>query len=147
MSDLTTNSLIAGATNDRLFGIHDDALRFRGQRMALLASNIANADTPGYKAQDLSFNDALRSALGPGMGGQTLALKQDQPGQLAAGGMQGNAPEQLYRVPDQPSLDGNTVDTEQERVRFMKNAVAYQTTLSFLNSRIKGIDAALKGQQ
>jgi len=147
MSDQISNSMMAGATKDPLFGIHGDALRFRAQRTALLASNIANADTPGYKAQDLSFHSALRSALGPNAPGQSLALKQDQPGQLPVGGAQGPTPEKMYRVPNQPSLDGNTVDTQEERVRFMKNAVGYQTTLSFLNSRIKGIEAALKGQQ
>ncbi len=150
MSDLISNSLMAGARKDTLFGIHDDALRFRARRMEVLASNIANVDTPGYKAQDVSFDAALRSALGPSYGagasGQSLPLKQDQPGQLSASGAAGNGPQTQYRVPDQPSLDGNTVDANQERVRFMQNAVSYQTTLSFLNGRIKSIETALKGQ-
>lgn len=150
MSDLISNNLMAGAHKDTLFGIHDDALRFRARRMEVLASNIANADTPNYKAKDVSFNAALRSALGPSYGagsdGQSLPLKQDQPGQISASGSAGNGPLTQYVVPGQPSLDGNTVDVNEERVRFMQNAVSYQTTLSFLNSRIKGIDSALKGQ-
>lgn len=129
-------------TNDRIFGIHGDALLLRSKRMGVLASNIANADTPGYKAQDLSFNQALRAASGQGQG---LQLKQDQSGQIASTGAAGGV-KTMYRVPEQPSLDGNTVDMEQERVHFMKNAVSYQTTLSFLSGRIKSLNTALKGQ-
>ena len=72
-------------------------------------------------------------------------MARDQPGQLSGTATNGGAQE-LYRIPDQPSLDGNTVDMERERVRFTENAVSYQTTLSFLNSRIKGINSALTGQ-
>ncbi|MBN2856401.1 MAG: flagellar basal body rod protein FlgB [Halothiobacillaceae bacterium] len=131
--------------SDQLFGIHGDALAYRSERMGILASNIANSDTPNYKARDLSFNDALRAAAGQGGVGHPLALKLDQPGQRSAGTSAGGAQE-LYRIPDQPALDGNTVDLERERVRFTENAVSYQTTLSFLNSRIKGINSALTGQ-
>jgi flagellar basal-body rod protein FlgB len=132
--------------SDQLFGIHGDALAYRSQRMGILASNIANSDTPNYKARDLSFTDALRSAAGQQGGvGQALTLLQNQPGQLQASYPPGGAQE-LYRIPDQPALDGNTVDLERERVRFTENAVSYQTTLSFLNSRIKGINSALTGQ-
>jgi flagellar basal-body rod protein FlgB len=135
--------------SDRIFGIHGQALLFRSERMGILSSNIANADTPEYKARDLSFGDALRAAAGPagqdGGVGQPLALQRDSAGQLTAAGT-GNGAQELYRIPDQPALDGNTVDMERERVRFTENAVAYQTTLSFLNSRIKGINSALTGQ-
>ncbi|MHB8920420.1 MAG: flagellar basal body rod protein FlgB [Halothiobacillus sp.] len=133
--------------SDQLFGVHGDALAYRSQRMGILASNIANVDTPNYKARDLSFTDALRAAAGPAgqdAMGQSLALKCDQPGQLSSGS--GGGAQELYRMPDQPALDGNTVDLERERVRFTENAVSYQTTLSFLNSRIKGINSALTGQ-
>ena len=135
--------------SDRIFGIHGQALLYRSERMGILSSNIANADTPEYKARDLSFGDALRAAAGPtgqdGGVGQPLALQRNSPGQLTAAGT-GNGAQELYRIPDQPALDGNTVDMERERVRFTENAVAYQTTLSFLNSRIKGINSALTGQ-
>jgi flagellar basal-body rod protein FlgB len=131
--------------SDQLFGIHGDALVYRSQRMGVLASNIANSDTPNYKARDLSFNDALRAAARQGGVGQPLTLKLDQPGQLSAGAG-GSGAQELYRIPEQPALDGNTVDLERERVRFTENAVSYQTTLSFLNSRIKGINSALTGQ-
>lgn len=131
--------------SDRIFGIHGDALVYQSQRMGVLASNVANADTPNFKARDVSFNDALRAAAGQGGVGQPLALKADQPGQLSSNASLGGA-QTLYRIPDQPALDGNTVDLERERVRFTENAVSYQTTLSFLNSRIKGINSALTGQ-
>lgn len=131
--------------NDSIFGIHGQALIFQSQRMGILASNIANADTPNFKARDLSFHDALRAAAGQGTVGQPLALTHDQPGQLSGVTVSTGAQE-LYRVPEQPALDGNTVDMDRERVRFTENAVAYQTTLSFLNSRIKTINSALSGQ-
>jgi len=129
-------------SNDRLFGIHDDALRLRSQRMSVLSSNLANADTPGYKARDLKFDDALREAAGVSKG---LQLARTHAGHLSLSGSATSARE-LYRVPEQPSLDGNTVNTEAERVKFMENSVQYQSTLSFLNSRISSINTALKGE-
>jgi len=115
--------------DDSLFGIHGAALEVRGQRMGVLASNIANASTPGFKARDIDFQEALASATGPGgysQAGFDGALK--------------------YRVPTQPSLDGNTVDLSQEQTAFAENAVQYQTTLSFLNGRIGQITRALRGE-
>ena len=107
-----------------LFGIHATALGLRAQRMAMLASNIANASTPGYKARDVDFGDALRRAEnGADVSGATR-----------------------YRVPLQPSLDGNTVALSTEQTAFAENAIAYRTTLSFLNSRIATLSRALKGE-
>ena len=110
--------------NDTLFGVHGAALAVRSHRMGVLASNIANASTPGFKARDIDFAQALggveRSA---GMDG---AIK--------------------YRVPTQTSMDGNTVELSQEQTAFAENAVQYQTTLSFLNGRIGTITRALKGE-
>lgn len=109
---------------DDVFGIHGAALNLRSQRMAMLASNIANAATPNYKARDIDFGDALRRA---------------QDGQDAS-------PSVKYRVPLQPSLDGNTVELSTEQTQFAENAVAYRTTLSFLNGRISTLSRALKGE-
>ncbi len=103
---------------DRQFGIHGDALRLRGERLELLASNIANAATPGFKARDLDFRAALAGA--------------------------GDAVR--YRVPVASSLDGNTVELATEQTRFAENSVQYRTTLAFLNGRIAGIMLALKGE-
>ena len=106
------------------FGIHGTALTLRAQRMAVLASNIANAATPNYKARDIDFRDALRRA----------ESGQDMSGALA------------YRVPLQTSLDGNTVELATEQTAFAENALAYRTTLSFLNGRISTLSRALKGE-
>lgn len=114
---------------DSLFGVHGAALAVRSQRMGMLASNIANASTPGYKAKDLDFHAALA--------GIEKAGQSDQGAVRAA---------TRYRVPLQPSQDGNTVELSTEQTAFAENAVAYQTTLSFLNGRIGTITRALKGE-
>lgn len=111
--------------NDSLFGVHGAALAVRSQRMGVLASNIANASTPGYKAKDIDFQAALASI------------------ETAGGSMDAAT---LYRVPLQPSQDGNTVELATEQTAFAENAVAYQTTLSFLNGRISTITRALRGE-
>ena len=116
--------------NDTLFGVHGAALEVRSQRMGLLASNIANASTPGFKARDLDFQKALASAEQSG-------------GDLSDQGMKAAT---LYRVPLQPSLDGNTVELNTEQTAFAENAVQYQTTLSFLSQRIGEVTRALKGE-
>ena len=114
-------------SNDSHFGVHGQALAVRSQRMGVLASNIANASTPGYKAKDIDFQAALASA---GAGGIDSAIDGAT----------------LYRVPLQPSADGNTVELATEQTAFAENAVAYQTTLAFLNGRISTITRALKGE-
>ncbi len=114
---------------DSLFGIHGTALALRAQRMGVLASNIANASTPGYKARDLDFHAALAQADAAGL-----------PGDQAAGAAM------RYRVPLQPSQDGNTVELSTEQTAFAENAVAYQTTLAFLNGRIAQVTRALRGE-
>jgi len=115
--------------NDSLFGVHAAALEVRSQRMGLLASNIANASTPGYKAQDIDFQQALSAA--------------ENDGGFDAQAMQAST---KYRVPLETSMDGNTVDLSTEQTAFAENAIAYQTTLSFLNGRIGQITRALKGE-
>ena len=107
---------------DRQLGIHADALRLRSQRLDIIASNIANAATPGYKARDLDFRSALDSAT-RGASGDALR----------------------YRVPVQVSLDGNTVELATEQTAFTQNALNYRATLSFLSGRIETMMAALKG--
>ena len=118
--------------NDTLFGVHAAALEVRSQRMGLLASNIANASTPGYKAKDIDFSQALSEVENASATGTS----DDQAIQSAT----------KYRVPLEPSMDGNTVDLSTEQTDFAENAVAYQTTLSFLNGRISQITRALKGE-
>jgi flagellar basal-body rod protein FlgB len=113
---------------DKLFGIHGDALALRSQRLGLLASNIANAATPGYKARDLDFDRAIADVSGGASAGAAA--------ERAAG----------YRIPLNPSMDGNTVELAVEQTLFAENAVRYRTSLSFLEGRINTVVRALKGE-
>lgn len=115
------------AGND-LFGIHGTALALRSQRLSMLASNIANAATPGYKARDIDFDKAMSLASE----GHSLE------------GAAGNAA--AFRVPVTQSLDGNTVELSTEQTLFAENAVQYRTTLAFLEGRISTVKRALKGE-
>jgi flagellar basal-body rod protein FlgB len=116
------------AQGEGLFGVHGTALALRAQRLSMLASNIANAATPGYKARDIDFGRAL-----------DLASRGFNAGQAAEGAA-------AYRVPVTPSLDGNTVELSTEQTLFAENAVQYRTTLAFLDGRISTIRRALKGE-
>ena len=111
-----------------LFGVHGDALALRSQRLSLLASNIANAATPGYKARDFDFASALAMAS-DGRGSES-----------AVAGTMG------YRIPQSPSLDGNTVELSTEQTLFAENALQYRATLSFIEGRVSTLKRALKGE-
>jgi len=126
---------------DKALGDLPRNLTLYSQRSDVLASNIANADTPGYKARDIDFRSALARA-----GGQALAPTATQAGHMRLDGTGSGAVETLYRVPLQPALDGNTVDTHVEQSEFTQNAVRYQSTLTFLNGRFKGLMLAIKGE-
>jgi flagellar basal-body rod protein FlgB len=128
---------------DKLFQFHQNALNVRAFRQQLLASNIANADTPGYKARDIDFAAAL-SAATSGSAVSAVPLRTTSDRHL--GGVAGDEPAPvLYRSAQQPSIDGNTVDMDVERNRFAENAVHYDANLTFLNSQIKLMLAALQG--
>lgn len=130
---------------DKALGIHEQALKVRQQRHDVLATNIANADTPGYKAQDIDFKAVLSESAASSQ--SQLALKTTNSGHMQVG--QANAdglPIDLkYRVPTQPSVDGNTVDTHLEQAEFADNSVRYQATLQFLGSRFSGMKSVLQG--
>ncbi|WP_240031406.1 flagellar basal body rod protein FlgB [Guyparkeria sp. SCN-R1] len=133
--------------NDRLLGIHDDALILQERSLKMRAENIANADTPGYKARVMSFDQAMETALqtkSSSQSGNAGRLMTEDPRQI--GGGTSSSIREGFSVPDAPALDGNTVDVDKERVGFTQEAVGYQTTLSFLNSRVSGIKKALSGQ-
>jgi flagellar basal-body rod protein FlgB len=130
---------------DRLFGLHQAALSVRGMRSQVLASNIANADTPGYQARDLDFKSALGAALGasssaPGKLLQTSA--RHLPMHAGAGNIAG-AP-LVYRTVSQASIDNNTVDINVERAQFADNAMRFEASLTFINGKIKSLLAALQ---
>jgi flagellar basal-body rod protein FlgB len=126
---------------DRFFGVAGQALGLRSERLTVLASNIANAATPGYKARDLDFAALLQPA------DATLALPRTSAGHLAADGSGRNGPSLRYRIPVQPSLDGNTVELATEQLQFAETAMRYRSSLSILNGRIQTLVSALKGDQ
>ncbi|MCG5516038.1 MULTISPECIES: flagellar basal body rod protein FlgB [Ectothiorhodospira] len=128
---------------DNALGIHDAALQVRSKRMELLASNIANADTPNYKARDLDFRQVLKQQHQP----DQLSMRRTHASHLDAAGGGGGLGEPLYRVPTQPSLDGNTVDPQLEQSAFAENAVQYQASLDFLGDKFTGLRNAFKGGQ
>ncbi len=132
---------------DSHIGLHADALKLRSKRAELLARNLANADTPGFQARDMDFRSALESVRQDGGG---LSSSTTRPGHLALGGPGADAgvPESalMYRVPIAPAADGNTVDVQLEQAAFAENAVKYQATLQFVNSKLRGLMTALTGQ-
>ena len=126
---------------DKALGALPDHLSLYGKRSMLLASNLANADTPGFKARDIDFQSALRRVDG----GQ-LVMKTTHRSHLGGTASSGSDAEALYRVPMQPSLDGNTVDSQVEQAQFAENAVRYQSTLTFLNGKFRSLRLAIKGE-
>ncbi len=120
------------------FGIHERALGVRSQRMEVLARNIANADTPNYKAQDVDFKAMLKEA-------KTEYLTATNEKHFA--GLQ-EAPDDgmRYRTPFNSSFDGNTVEMNVEQAQYGKAATDYQATLQFLQDRISGMRKALRGE-
>ena len=128
---------------ERAFSIHDDALLLRGQRTSILASNIANADTPNYKARDIDFGAMLRNASKQQANQVVLTSTHRDHITTRSSSMQ---PALMYRNPLHPSLDGNTVDSHVEQAEFSENALMFQTSFSFLNSKVTGLMKALKGE-
>ncbi len=127
---------------DKAMGIHAEALFVRARRSSLIASNIANADTPNYKAQDIDFKSILRNSAGMPDEGR---MKSTHRGHIQAGGFSASSAELLYRYPHQPSIDGNTVDAQVEKAEFAENTLMYQTSLKFIDGKISGIKKAIRG--
>ncbi len=129
-------------------GIHEQALYLREQRTAVLANNLANADTPNFKARDVDFSSILQRS-GDALSQSTSSLRAGQPRRtndrhLSLGDDEGNS-DLLYRTPSQPSIDGNTVEEHGEMARFAKNSQDFEASLYFLNARFKGLQTAIKG--
>lgn len=130
---------------ESIFGIHEQALQVRTQRGEILANNLANADTPNFKARDIDFRKAMTQA--------EEGIAQSKPDMVRTNSrhIEGFAEATTesflkYRMPTQPSLDGNTVETHVEKSKFMENAMQHQATLEFINSKISGIRGALRGE-
>jgi flagellar basal-body rod protein FlgB len=130
---------------DKALGIHEQALGFRAQRAEVLANNIANADTPNYKARDLEFSAVLAAQSDKTKNG-AFGLKTTNSRHIDAEGLSGGDGVLLYRTPSQPSLDQNTVDTQVEQASYAQNAVGFQASFTLLNSKFKGLVSALRGE-
>jgi flagellar basal-body rod protein FlgB len=142
---------------DNYLGIHAQALTLEAKRNELLAANLANADTPNYKARDVDFKAALSAAAGNSAAGSSSAVAiQPAHASLTAASSSAASPGSgtndtldasliKYRVPMAPSLDGNTVDEQLEQSAFAENVVRYQATLTFLNNALRGLMTAITG--
>lgn len=131
---------------DETLRFHQTALSLRAQRQEMLASNIANADTPNYKARDIDFNKALQGAMTrstPEPGGLAKSSTAHLSGTNLASAI-GGAP-LLYRIGQQGSVDGNTVEMDVERNQFTDNALRYEAGLTLINAQIKGLLTAIQG--
>ncbi|HCU85009.1 MULTISPECIES: flagellar basal body rod protein FlgB [unclassified Methylophilus] len=138
---------------DAALNFHQTALRVRNERQELLASNIANADTPQYKARDIDFQSAMKAALQPNASAGTTtsngALQQTNAGHMNGTGGSGyvSAGDPLFRAVVQGSADGNTVDMDVERNAYVDNGIRYEASLTMIGGQIKKMLSAINGQQ
>lgn len=123
-------------------GIHEQAMQLRIQRSEVLANNLANADTPNYKARDIDFKAALNNEIQS----QSSSMKRTSQLHMNTAGTL-NGVSLKYRTPLQPSVDGNTVDSQAEMSRFAKNSMDFQASFQFLNNKFKGLSKAISGGQ
>ncbi|PZN33825.1 MAG: flagellar basal body rod protein FlgB [Proteobacteria bacterium] len=129
---------------DAHLGVHAQALAVRSKRTEVLAANLANADTPGYRARDIDFRSALAAA---GDATRSVRLATTHRAHVGGADAPGAVPFELkYRTPLAPSVDGNTVDAQLEQAAFAENSVRYQATLSFLSAKFRGLMTAITGQ-
>ena len=140
---------------DDYLRFHQTALSLRAERQQLLASNIANADTPNYKARDIDFKQVLQQAVQGGQGnaaapatavGLVKTAAGHLPGKQPAGALAQGTIQAQYRTVQQGSVDGNTVDMDTERTNFADNAIRYQASVQLINGQIRSMMAAIQGQ-
>lgn len=127
---------------DSALGIHDDALLLRARRAEVLANNIANADTPGFKARDIDFAAVLRGEQDV----MNMELETSSSGHSREFIEPDFAAELMFRNPHQPSVDGNTVEVQEEMARYTDNAIRFQSSFTFLNSKFTGLVSAITGE-
>ena len=127
---------------DNVFGIHENAMHLQTRRAQLLSQNLANSDTPGYKAKDLDFKSALKSVAN---GKLDEPLKSTQRGHIQPKGFFMGV-ESMYRQPMQSSLDGNTVEPHIEMGQFTENSMRYLMTLRIMSGKINGMLSAIRGE-
>jgi flagellar basal-body rod protein FlgB len=129
---------------DQYLHFHETALNLRAQRQEILSSNIANADTPNYKARDIDFNQVLKDRLSQTLSPSTLALNKTNEAHLTSSVPSADMP-LLYRPDRQASADGNTVDMDIERNRFTENTLRYEVSVNLVSGQIKNMLATLQG--
>jgi flagellar basal-body rod protein FlgB len=125
---------------DTALGIEPKVLAFREKRGEILAANLANADTPNFKARDLDFKSIFKQSLASG-----TAMERTHAGHIAPQRQEFGA-DVMYRNPSQVSLDGNTVEAQVEQAKYAENAVQYQASLQFISDKFAGLMTAVKGQ-
>lgn len=130
---------------DKVLGIHEQALFARSKRAEVLATNLANVDTPNYKARDIDFKSIFSTQLVNAVPRQEMRATNSR--HIAPSPNLSFSPELMYRVPLQPSLDGNTVEESVEMAKYSQNSMDMAATLHFVNSKLKGMKAAIKGGQ
>jgi len=126
---------------DKVLGFHAQALKMRGERSEVLANNLANVDTPGFKARDLDFKEAMQR-----FNGELTAMSGDKPNHISSQNDPFGMMSIKFRPTLESSLDGNNVDKDIETVAFSKNTFDYQTSLTYLNGTISGLRKAIKGE-
>lgn len=133
---------------DETLRFHQTVLALRAERQQVLASNIANADTPNYKARDVDFNAALKGALAKSGAAAPPALVKTSPAHLSAvpAGVTAAGTQLLYRTPAQGNIDGNTVEMDMERNLFLDNGLRYEASVMFSSGQIKKLMTAIQGQ-
>jgi len=130
---------------EKQFQFHQTALNLQAHRQQLLASNIANADTPHYKARDIDFRSALQGALqAAGAGG--VSMNTTHSGHVAGGAGNPLAAHTGYRSELQSAVDGNTVNMDVERAAFAENAIQYEASITFINGMLRSLNTAITGQ-
>jgi flagellar basal-body rod protein FlgB len=127
---------------DNVFGIHERALLLHGQRVSILANNLANADTPNFKARDIDFAAVLSGAAGE----TSLPVATTDGAHFSISNGEVPDGELMYRNPYQAALDGNTVEMPVEQAAFSENNVRYQASLTFINNQISMLQFAIAGQ-
>ena len=129
---------------DDAFGLHEQALVYKGQRSAVIANNIANADTPNFKARDFNFHEALRRYDSAELS-RNPSLARTQASHL--GGFSDSLdPGLMYDEPLQPNIDGNTVETQTQQAKFAENALQFQASLTLLNGKMRTLMTAIRGE-
>jgi len=133
---------------DKYLNFYETDLHLRAQRQEILSSNIANADTPNYKARDIDFNQILKQRLAQpssvGLGQTELGLSRSDESHLSSSAQPDDLPV-LYRAARQASADGNTVDMDIERTQFAENSLYYEVSVTMVNGQVKNMLAVLQG--